>query len=352
MSVAPALLFASTGAMLAMPLAPALWELRRRSDAGALPIQQHDGEIRNSARSFRDYIAPLIVELERCRDLGTCKTVAFAGASAALVAGMCDDRGSLLIHELGRVGAVILAGEVLRVQAGAVFTGDLYASQALETEEGCTLRAVFGERDVVLGRGTRVMRWTHSEQAILAAGGCVLFGRASAEKAIYLGPDCRFDRMHAPQIRTVAEEESGIESVLAFRRELTPTAASGARQRFPGMLQLPSGSQVNGDLIATGRMQIGNDCHIIGSLKSHQLMSVGRFSTIHGSIVSSADMTIGASCLVRGPVIAEGTVTLEAGAQIGSPAHPTTLTAKHVRMAPGVCLHGTVWAREGGAVEK
>ena len=60
---APLALTATTGAMIALPLAPAIIEALRRKDASALPTRKDDGNIRNFARSFRRYIEPLQAEL-------------------------------------------------------------------------------------------------------------------------------------------------------------------------------------------------------------------------------------------------------------------------------------------------
>ena len=78
LAVAALVLFVSL--MFMLPLVPALVELKRKSDALPLAvIQQHAGEIRHFANSFRTYIQILGPTLQQCVASGT---TASSGLSA------------------------------------------------------------------------------------------------------------------------------------------------------------------------------------------------------------------------------------------------------------------------------
>ena len=348
MTFAPAMLFAATGAMLALPVTPALLELRRRSDAAAIPIQQHDGDIRNFARSFRRYISPVLPALDECKRLGTCETLPMEGANAAFLAGAVDDRGRIMIHEHGRAGALVLCATALATDAGSIFTGDLYAAGTLTGGAGSLYRAMLGERDLLLDTGSRVLRWAHAEGSIHAAAGCEFYGRLSAEKAICLAGGCRFERMRAPRILVAQGPACPVNPVIPFPRELPPLRFGAGRHRTHGAIEISEGGRHRGDLVSERAIRIGRRSHVSGSLKSHGDTEIGEGTIVNGSAVSAADLTIGPGCLVRGPVIAEGTVYVAAGAQIGSPAHPATITAARIQLAAGACVYGSVWARQSG----
>ena len=70
-SLAVAALILLFSLMLMLPLVPAFVELRRKSDASPLNVvQQHAGEIRHFANSFRTYIQVLGPTLKQCVALG------------------------------------------------------------------------------------------------------------------------------------------------------------------------------------------------------------------------------------------------------------------------------------------
>ena len=65
------LTIAGASALIGVPLIPAVIELRRKSDAGALSVvQEHAGEIRHFAESFRSYVATIEPVMEQCRISG------------------------------------------------------------------------------------------------------------------------------------------------------------------------------------------------------------------------------------------------------------------------------------------
>ncbi|HEU5452496.1 MAG TPA: polymer-forming cytoskeletal protein [Terriglobales bacterium] len=348
MIVAPAMLFAATGVMLALPVTPALLELRRREDASAIPIQQHDGDIRNFAASFRRYIAPLLPALEECRRAHACETLPMQGANAAFLAGILEERGRMLLHEHGRAGALVLCAVPAATQPGSIFTGDLYVTDTLATGPGTVFRAVLSDRDILLGAAAKVMRWAHAEGSIYAAAGCEFFGRLSAEKAITLARGCRFERMRASRIVVARGEECPASAAIPFPRELPVMLGSAGRHRSHRVIEIFEGSRHRGDLISERAIRIGRRSHVSGSLKSHGDTDIGEGTVINGSAVSGRDLRIGSGCLLRGPIIAEGNVVVGAGAQVGSPSHPATISARRIELAAEACVYGSVWAREYG----
>lgn len=345
MMLAPAMLFAATGAMLALPVTPALLELRRREDSSAIPIRQHDGDIRNFAASFRRYVAPLLPALAECRRSGTWQTLPMEGANAAFLAGTLDERGRVLLHEHGRAGAVVLCAVPLATQPGSIFTGDLYVSAELAAAPASVFRAVLSDRDVHLGAAAKVLRWAHAEGCIYAAAGCEFYGRLSAEKLITLARRCRFERMRAARI-VVARGDEPANAAIPFPRELPPPRSGAARHRTHGALEISE--DFHGDLVSERAIRIGRRSQVNGSLKSHGDTEVGDGSVINGSAVSGRNLRIGQGCLLRGPVIAEGSVMVGRGAQIGSPLHPATISAERIELAAEACVYGSVWAREYG----
>jgi predicted acyltransferase (DUF342 family) len=345
---APLALTSLTGAMLALPLTPALLEVRRRADAAPIAIQQHDGEIANFARTFRGYVEPLLCELAACGKADAIGQATLPDGRVALLVGQgCFSRA---MRGDSSDPLVLFAGRVVLADS-MVFGGDAYAADTVFGGKREVFRALLAEKDIFLGEDSRVLRWLHAEDSTYLERNCSLFGRLSAGHAVYLWPGCSFERVHAPRIATVWGDSG-------FPLARTPAATPGSRLdrplrrwRIAGDFNLRPGEELQGNLVANNVVRLGDGCRVLGSIKSHGDTLVGAECEIDGSLVSTTRVRIAGDCFVRGPVLAEEEVVIGPGAQIGTPEMLTTVSAPRIRIAPGSLIHGTLWPREKGSVE-
>jgi cytoskeletal protein CcmA (bactofilin family) len=342
----PFALTAVAGAMVALPLTPALLELRQRRDAAAIPTQQHNADTRNFALAFRDYVRPLLPELAECARAGALRTVALPGGIRAILAG----NGTPTEFVSGaRIDTLLLCYEKTILPDRLTITGDVYANDTLVGGQFNVFRAALAERDLFLGEGSYVLRWAHAEDAIYAARGTTLYGRASAGGAIHLAPGCRFERMRARRIVTDSGDGDPL-PVVAVYSDFSTVDFPLLRRRILDGSGLAAGEVVDTNIIAVRDLRIGEGCHVLGSIKGHGDVEVARGAKLEGSVVAAGVLRIAAGTVVRGPVLSEREIHIESNVQIGGPECPSTVSAPRIHIAPGVALHGTVWAREGGYI--
>jgi cytoskeletal protein CcmA (bactofilin family) len=370
-------LCALTMVLAALPFVPAIVEARRKTDATPLSIAlDHDGNIRHFARRFRDYLQA---------QLSGSKTEGFAGDLSLM--GHLQD-GTPFVKAKGDVDPVLppygeeerlsqrilIASASLSLPDRTAFTQEVYAVEPLFGGTGDIYRAVLGEKDIFLARGSMVLRWLHTEGKVQVARESVLYGRTSSEQLIRLAETCRFERLNAPCIEfgtiapaPAAEDAPHVGEVApaspsanaapepgaTLSQPWGPPATAdvaGRRWRVRGDVAIPAGSRFDGDLVVTGRLHVGAGTQITGSLKTHQAMHLDDRTHVTGSVVSARGLTLGAGCRITGPVVAEQEITIHPGVLLGTAAQPTTVSAPHIRVASGVVAHGTVWARDGGEV--
>ncbi|MBV9086384.1 MAG: polymer-forming cytoskeletal protein, partial [Acidobacteriaceae bacterium] len=217
--------------------------------------------------------------------------------------------------------------------------------------ENNVMRAVLGERDIFLGQESRVMRWLHAGNDAYISRGSAVYGRLSAEHAVYLWPGCTFERVHAPRVACVWGDAGFPIARTTVISNCSRLDMPIRRWRVAGDFQLQPGEELAGNIVGDGNVCIGQDCRLQGAVKSHGRAVVSSGAEVDGSIVSITDVEIVGDSFVRGPVLAEGEISIGAGAQIGAPNMPTTVSARRIRIAPGALVHGTVWARESGRTE-
>ena len=297
-------LFGLLAGWVALPFVPALHEAYRRRDAAPLPISDRYGEDRRLGPSAG---APAV-----------------NGEAAALRDGKPNEAVALAGSWTGHDGLDVAS---LRVRGMALLGAE------------STVR----ERIVVEG------------PAVVGAGS-TLAGSAEAGGVVWLGPGCRFERLHAPAIRTGAPDWLATRrpparppAVAAVLPEGTETLAG--RSLVEGDLHLPAGARHVGDLVVHGSLTIGAGGVVDGSVKARGSVALGRGAAVTGSAVSEGDLTLFESASVAGAALADGRLHLAAGARVGRPAAPSTASGRWVVLEPDVTVHGTLWARAVGVTQ-
>jgi len=339
--LAPLALTASTGALLALPLAPALRELKSKRDAVPLVTRKDDGRIANFAASLRSHCNKLQVLLF---------PNGYPEENSFLVAG--EAKVFVIVRQFpieSRIDDFVLCLNPIQLPDDFHSTGDFYSFTSVETGQRNVFRALMSESEIQLAKQSKILRWIHAESSLAADENCALFGRASATRSMTLADGCTFERMHAPVIYT-----SGEASELPMRKESDPfskLARSGiGRMRVHGKARLSRGQQHRGDLVSTGSLHMDRGSSVLGSVKTNGEVRLEEGTTVDGSLVSTRTISIAAGSFVKGPIISEHEIRIGTRVQIGLPGTPTTVSAPQIHLATGSVLHGTVWARVEGRV--
>lgn len=346
---AVACLFALTTALFVLPLVPALLEFGFKSDALPLHvIQQHAGEIRYFADSFRTYLKTLEATLQECGSSGRNVSGIMPDGTAYFVLGSGNDALALPLQEKDQLCPLLIASATdLSLSPDSTFSKDLYSRGRFVGGANNRYRAILAEKELHLGAGSVVMRWVHAVGELNAEAGCKLYGRASSDCRIRLAAGCSFVRLNAPRI------EVGPQSV---EPPLPLSNAPLAPAMIPGRLlhdrdfEIAEGELFRGNLVVRGKLFIGAGARVAGSVKSANDMIVSPGASVEGSLISAGRLRIGSGCKVHGPIIAERELLIGEGAQCGSSQSPATLTAMQIKVAQGVLVFGSIWARERGEV--
>ncbi len=345
-TLAPVVLMAITGGMIALPLAPAILEIIQRRDAGPLPTRKDEGNIRNFADALRRYIAPVQSHLLDCAGRNTIEESRLLDGAYALLVGKPG------IYDVPEEQAktLILFAKPASLRDQMIFAKDIYAADVLRGGRQNIFRAVLADKDVILAEESQILRWLHANGIVSLGRNSSAFGRLSADKAVRFSSGCGFERVNAPTVITM-DDALHPESQPTIARSLRIQEGKLGRSRIRGEIHLGPDEMFLGNIIATGAVRIDEGTRIAGSAKGHKHILLGEGAEVGGSLVSTGDIRMGPNCLVRGPVLADGEIYIGSGTQIGAPGFPTTVSAPRIRVAPGCSFYGTVWARSAGRVE-
>ena len=209
-----------------------------------------------------------------------------------------------------------------------------------------------------LGAGTTVARRLIVGDSAEVGAGSVLHGSAEAGDVLWLGPGCRFERVHAPAVCTGAPRADDLLDGPALpelpRQPAAPfSLPDGAevlagRALVVGDLSLPTGARYTGDLVVRGDLSLGEGARIRGSVKARGDIRLAAGAVVTANAVADGDVTLDAHASVGGAALAGGRLTLGEGARVGRPSAPSSATGREVTLADDVTVYGTVWARERG----
>ena len=209
-----------------------------------------------------------------------------------------------------------------------------------------------------LGAGTTVGRRLLVGDSAEVGAGSTLHGSAEAGDVLWLGPGCRFERLHAPAVCTGAPRADDLlddPAPVEIARPL-PTdfvlpdgvEVLGGRALVVGNLGLPAGARYTGDLVVRGDLTLAEGARVRGSVKARGAVRLAARAVVTGNAVSDGDIDVGAGASVGGAALAEGALSLAPGARVGRPSAPSSATGREVSLADDVTVYGTVWARESG----
>lgn len=353
------LLLLSCTALFLLPLAPAILEWLRPTDAAPLNVvREYGGHIGHFAASFQGFVdtqlRPFLdraamgrVQVKETLPDGT-RVMALPGGSALREVGQSAGIRETA-HLILSAGDLSLAGE-------HIYSSEIYADGTLRSGSGLVLRAVLAKGDIYLGSEAYVLRWLHADGIVLAGENSRLYGRTSAGQRLVLGQGCHFARMYAPRIEFAPMSPQVLASPCqtlyyraAFEMPEKLHSSDKGRWLMRGSLTVAANTWHRGHLIASEELRVEAGAYVSGAVKGHHVR-LGSGSRVHGSVVAGAWVVMERDSQAMGPIVAEDMVEIGPGCVVGAPGYPTTITAPRIRIAPGALVHGSVWAREEGEV--
>jgi len=340
-----------TGTLFLVPMLPAILELRRKSDALALSvIQQHAGEIRYFADSFRAYVKTLEPALRECANSGGNASGVMPDGTNYLVLGSGNEALTLPFRQPDQTCPVLIASATdLSLSGNSSFSKDIYSLGRFVGGDKNQYRALLAEREAYLGKGSSVMRWVHAGGELSIDAGCKLSARVSSDSRIRLAGDCNFLRLNAPRIELGPQPVNTSDSVSQSTSETSPSI-NPQRVLHNGDFEIRCGAAFCGDLVVRGSLRIGSGARVYGSVKSQKDTVLESGVRIEGSLISSGKLLIGPGCVIHGPVIAEREMRIQTRTQCGDARTPTSVSALRIEVEEGVLIFGSLWAREHGEV--
>ena len=341
--------------LLLLPLLPSLVELIYATDVAPLKVvQEYDADVKFFANGFKSYLQKNFGDFFEAAIVDFREGTLKDGTNFQII----EQNGGVRFNKIDlykrTINKLIISAGSLQLTSKLFYEKEIYSKHSVNAEDFSKFRALMSEENIWLGNECSILRWVHSNSSLVVGKNCKLFGRASADEAIFLGSNSNFQRLHANKIHfgeaVVIPQNSG--NINKIVLEKLPNVKDRYKRRWivDGDAEIPENNVFDGDIVATKDVKIGSYSHIMGSLKSNADMYIAMGAHIDGSVVSAGKIFIEAACQIKGTVLAEELITMKEGNVIGAENSLTTVTAPYINISGGTVVFGTVWADESGQV--
>jgi cytoskeletal protein CcmA (bactofilin family) len=171
--------------------------------------------------------------------------------------------------------------------------------------------------------------------------------RMSAARWVLLEPGVKFQVLQAPRIQTGLAPANVVEPTpLPANQGSVAGATHYAGQgwwRASGDAEVAPAVLIHGDVIAEGRLVLGKGSRIEGSLKTKGTVVLEEGSVVTGSVVAN-NVVAAAGVSVHGSILATTTVSLATRTVVGSPTALASVVCSDLTLQPGVIVHGGICA--------
>jgi cytoskeletal protein CcmA (bactofilin family) len=341
-------LLAVTLGWFLLPLIPAFRELWWPTDVAPLKVvDRSSGYVAYFARNFRQYLQKQMAALPAEAQAGDYFGQ-FPDGTPFIRVHKAPDALERLAEEKTQ-NRLVVVDSPMTLEGGETFLVEVYARAPLIGGPNAVYRAIYAERELGLGEGSRVLRWAHAGGTLGVGSHSVLRGRITSDTAVVLGNGVVFERIGAPVISVGAESDpppAGPAPQPVFK---LPEHARkiGDHYRIEGDLNIPEGVRVTSSLVVSGSLRIGMGTLVEGSVKAHRDVELADESQVRGSAVARRRVMLGAATWVGGPVIAEERIRLGRGAVVGGPHLPATVSAPEIELSTGATVFGQISAPNG-----
>ena len=327
--------------LLTLPFIPALREWLKPTDSTALPV------LANYASDIDHFAKRLHADV--AAKLGTGESTGFEDFDFVVspVDQMNWRQASKRLISRGNIEAT------LPIRSAR----PLYVQGNMRAGAESVFAALYATGDIDLGAESEVHDWAHADGVLRLGSNSVALRRISAGKAIELGNQAWFERLHAPTLyfgsgsRWVSASSDADQTPASF------ADLPGAIQQTPSLFlirgdcALPVDKIYRGSLVVTGFLTVGAGTKVIGDIKARRGVSVGHRAAVEGAVTCEKRVYLFKDARVFGPVVSESDILIGANAVVGLPDAQTTVSASNIIVEDGVVVHGTVWAHEIGMVK-
>lgn len=203
--------------------------------------------------------------------------------------------------------------------AGINFEKEIYACQDAYLDGCFTLRAIYGEKDVVLGEGTQVLRWADAEGTLSVYDHSTLGISASSANMLVIGRDCVFRRLYAPVINLgwSMEDREGRQESAAAMTALAISSEVLRNIRYVDEDNTDDDGVLSATVVSKHDVSVLEGFTVKGHIRSHKAIMIYDNAVVYGNLFAEGDIYLGENVRVYGNIFTQQKIVTQRGVRIG-----------------------------------
>lgn len=214
---------------------------------------------------------------------------------------------------------------------GICFEKEIYARGNVRLEKIPVLRAIACKQNLIIGDGTRVVRWADSDGILIVHRNCDLGISTSSATKLLIGENCSFKRLYAPIIYLGVEKADLDSYAYTFFNDIKDPIVFSEVIRDIEYVddEITNEKGVLKNTIITKKdLTVISGFEVQGHITSHKDIKIDDNAIVHGNIFSEGNVFIGKNSKVYGIVFSQENIYLETQAVIGQPRKLKSIVAR------------------------
>lgn len=214
---------------------------------------------------------------------------------------------------------------------GIHFEKEIYAKGNAFLYDIPELRAIACDKNLLLGIDTNVIRWADAEGFLIVHEDCNLGISTSSASKLFIGRNCTFKRLYAPEIYL------GIENVNLHK--FVYSTFSDKKKVLINQNIIRDIEYVNDDntdenkvfyntIITKRNITVLANFEVQGHITSHKNVKIESNAIVHGNIFAEGNVFIGSNARVLGVVFSQENIHMDPDAVVGQPGKTKSIVAR------------------------
>ena len=251
---------------------------------------------------------------------------------------------------------ILVIKEEMKTGANMVCDKEVYVNGDAILGRNNIIRGVLSEKNLILSKGSAIIRWAGSNENIIAEEDCILGVRASCDKTLSMEKNCQFKSLFGEIIitydyrsndRNVEFPEMQNNFDPEKINEITDMGIMVTNKKFI----VPPNFQLNKDIIVKKDVILRKGAVVNSSMKCYGDVILENDVAVKGDIFADGSITIGKNCLVIGNLFSQNSIILGTDTVIGVEGKiKSVIGKKEIILHSNVKIHGYVLTEGKGKV--
>lgn len=235
---------------------------------------------------------------------------------------------------------------------GIIFEKEIYARRNAILDKIPVVRAIACMGDLVIGSGTRIIRWADAEGTLVVCNNCDLGISTSSSKKLFIGMNCYFKRLYAPEIWIGRDDGGpGINNNVNIPKEVIISPWIMRNIEYVNDDVASEEGILPYTIITVHELTVLENLVVQGHISSHKDVKISSNAVVHGNIFAEGNIYIGRNAKVLGVVFTQENIYVDDDAIIGQPNKMKSVVARgNIEFGSNCRVYGYIGTEREGRI--